>query len=298
MKLMKGVIVAMTTPFAEDGGVDLGAMRENTKWLVEKGIPCLYPCGTTGEMLLMDAGERKQVAETVVKAADGKTDVFVQCGAMTTRETLDLVAHARSIGADGVGVVTPAYFGLSEDEMLEHYRAVSRAAGEDFPIYLYNIPQCASNDLTLSLCEKITRDCPNVLGIKYSFNNADRISDYLSLRDFSFSVLVGLERHYLPYLSIGCQGVVSGCANAFPEVFLALDEAFRRGDLKEALRLQRIVEKLTQLISGPQSNARVKAAQRYRGQNSGHMRRPLLDISAAEEAAFLPQLAQFLPGNW
>ena len=298
MKLMKGVIVAMTTPFADNDSVDAGALRENTQWLIERGITCLYPCGTTGEMLLMDCEERKKIAEAVVESAAGKADVFVQCGAMTTRDTLDLVRHAKSIGADGVGVVTPAYFGLSEAEMLEHYRAVADCAGEDFPVYLYNIPQCAANDLTTSVCRKIVEACPNVLGIKYSFSNADRISEYLSLRDYQFSVLVGLEKHFLPYLSIGCDGVVSGCANAFPEVFLGIYDAFRAGDLERALRLQRIAERLSNLVSGPQSNARVKAAQKYRGQRSGHMRRPLMDISAAEEAAFASQLAQFLPENW
>lgn len=298
MKLMKGVIVAMTTPFADDDSVDTGALCENTQWLMDRGITCLYPCGTTGEMLLMDCEERKRVAESVVKTAADKADVFVQCGAMTTRDTLKLVEHAKSIGAAGIGVVTPAYFGLSEAEMLEHYQAVSRCAGEDFPVYLYNIPQCAANDLTIRVCRRIAETCPNVLGIKYSFSNADRVSEYLSLRDYHFSVLVGLEKHFLPYLSIGCDGVVSGCANAFPELFLEIYDAFRAGDLERALRLQRIAERLSNLVSGPQSNARVKLAQKYRGQRSGHMRRPLMDVSGEEAAAFTAQLSQFLSENW
>lgn len=298
MKLMKGVIVPMTTPFTEHDSVDAAALSENTRWLIDRGINCLYPCGTTGEMLLMDNDERKRVAETVVEAAQGRADVFVQCGAMTTRDTLELIRHAKSIGAAGVGVVTPAYFGLSAEEMLAHFQAASRCAGEDFPIYLYNIPQCAANDLTTEICGRIVETCPNVLGIKYSFSNADRISEYLSLRNYHFSVLVGLEKHFLPYLALGCDGVVSGCAHAFPELFLGIYNAFLAGNYPEALRLQRIAEKLVGLISGPQSNARVKAAQRYRGLNGGHMRRPLLDLSAADEAAFHARLDAFLPENW
>lgn len=297
MKKMKGIIVAMTTPFDENGYVDLGAMMENTKWLSEKGVHSLYPCGTTGEMLLMNNEERKSIAETVVKAADGKTDVFVQSGAMTTRDTVELVRHARDIGADGVGIVTPAFFGLSREEMIEHYVTAASCAGDDFPVYLYNIPQCAGNDLTADIVREIADRCPNVLGIKYSYNNADRISDYLGVRNYDFSVLVGLEKHFLPYLSLGCDGVVSGCANAFPEIFLAIYNAFMEGDLQKALKIQRIEEKLSNLISGAQGNAKVKAAQRFRGQNSGHMRKPLLDYSGEELESFKAQLPMFMPEN-
>ena len=110
MKLMYGVVVPMTTPFGEDGKVDVEALEQETDFLVDKGVDCLYPCGTTGEMLLMSVEERKLVAETVMRRAANRMIVYVHCGAMTTEDTLDLAAHAKSIGADGIGVITPAFF--------------------------------------------------------------------------------------------------------------------------------------------------------------------------------------------
>ena len=107
MKKLYGVITAMTTPFDEQGKLDLEALRAQTEFLIEKGVNCLYPCGTTGEMFLCSEEERKTIAETVLKTAAGRVTVFVHVGAMTQEETIRLARHAESIGADGIGVVTP-----------------------------------------------------------------------------------------------------------------------------------------------------------------------------------------------
>ena len=91
----------MTTPFDEDGEVNLSA-RKQAEFLIEKGVNCLYPCGTTGEMYLCSADEREKIAETVVNTAAGRVTVFVHVGAMTQNETIRLAQHAESIGADGI----------------------------------------------------------------------------------------------------------------------------------------------------------------------------------------------------
>ena len=144
MKKMKGVITAMTTPFDSQDRVDVKALEEQVEFLIEKGVNCLYPCGTTGEMLNMTPGERELVAETVLKAAAGRVTVYIHVGAMTLKETVRLACHAEKIGADGIGVVTPAFFGVKDKAMLRYYQQVSASVSSDFPIYLYAIPQCLS----------------------------------------------------------------------------------------------------------------------------------------------------------
>ena len=127
MKKLYGVITAMTTPFDEAGQVDVKALAAQTEFLIGKGVDCLYPCGTTGEMYLMSAEQRELVAETVVKTAAGRVTVFIHCGAMTQDETIRLMQHAEKIGADGVGVVTPSYFTVDEKSMIAYYKAVCAA---------------------------------------------------------------------------------------------------------------------------------------------------------------------------
>ena len=143
MKKLFGVITAMTTPFDAQGAVDLNALEAQTQFLIEKGVNCLYPCGTTGEMYLCSAQEREKIAETVVRAAAGRVTVFIHVGAMTQEETIRLARHAESIGADGIGVVTPSYFTVDDRAMVEYYTTVCKSVSPDFPVYaclLYTSP--------------------------------------------------------------------------------------------------------------------------------------------------------------
>ena len=150
MKELYGITVAMVTPFDSNGQVDYVGVAQLTRMLVDKGVNCLYPCGTTGEMLRLSLAERKEVARTVVKAADHQVSVFIHCGCMNQEDTIELLRSAREDGADGAGVVTPVFFHANDRELEEYYAAVA-AAVPDFPIYLYGIPQCASNDLSANV---------------------------------------------------------------------------------------------------------------------------------------------------
>lgn len=101
-KKLFGVITAMTTPFDDRDRISADGLKQQTEYLIEKGVQCLYPCGTTGEMYLMDNAERELVAETVVKAEKNRVTVFIHTGAMRTADTIRLSKHACEIGASGV----------------------------------------------------------------------------------------------------------------------------------------------------------------------------------------------------
>ena len=114
MKRLYGVITAMVTPFDENGQVMLEQVRNMVEFLVKRGVNCLYPCGTTGEMFNMTPEERELVAETVFRRAAGRVTVYIHVGAMTLKETVRLAQHAEKLGVDGIGVVTPGFFGIKD----------------------------------------------------------------------------------------------------------------------------------------------------------------------------------------
>lgn len=293
-KKLFGVVVPMTTPFDQDGKIDIKALEKQTDFLIEKGVHGLYPCGTTGEMLLMSLEERELVAETVVKRAARRITVFVHCGAMATKDTLRLGAHALSIGADGIGVVTPSFFGIDDEEMVQYYKTISKSLPKDFPIYLYNIPQCSTNDISPQVCETLAKSCPNIVGIKYSGNDPSRILEYLKVNDYGFSVLVGADRHFLQYMVVGCEGTVSGCAGVFPEIFVGIYKAYKAGRAAEALALQRKANKIIDILKAGTNLSVFKEAQKLRGLDSTHVRAPLIDINESEKNELASQLEEYL----
>ena len=108
-KRMEGVVIAAITPMNEDGSVDYQGVADFAEYLVQAGVNCLYPNGTNGESLILTREEREKIAEIFVKVSNGRVPVFIQCGAMTTAEAASHAQHAVKIGADGIGVMTPAF---------------------------------------------------------------------------------------------------------------------------------------------------------------------------------------------
>ena len=108
-KRLSGVVIPTITPMHEDGSIDERSLAGFTEYLVQAGVDCLYPNGTNGESLLLSREERETAAEIMVETVAKRIPVFIQCGSMTTAETISHVRHAVRIGADGVGVMSRAY---------------------------------------------------------------------------------------------------------------------------------------------------------------------------------------------
>ena len=99
MKKLYGVVVPIVTPLTEDDRIDVFSLKSLVDYCIDGELQCLYPCGTTGEMMYLTVDERKLVAETVVRQANGRVPVFVHVGAWNQADTIELAKHAVEIGA-------------------------------------------------------------------------------------------------------------------------------------------------------------------------------------------------------
>lgn len=90
----RNVTVALNTPFAPNGDVDLAAARKLTRYYIEKGVRSLYVCGSTGEGFLLDSRERMSVAEAVKEEAGDAMTIIVHVGCPDTRHSAELARHA------------------------------------------------------------------------------------------------------------------------------------------------------------------------------------------------------------
>lgn len=282
MKYLYGVTTAMVTPFDKNGKVELAKVKNLTEFLIAKGVHCLYPLGTTGEMFRISQKERKQVAETVVKTAKQRVTVYIHTGAMNQQDAIELTQHAHAIGADGAGVVTPAFFCANDRELEEYYVKIATSVPSDFPIYMYNIPQCAGNDLKTEVAQRVADRCKNVIGIKYSFPDLLRTNEYLGINGGKASIVSGIDRLFLTILAMGCAGTVSGVACAYPEPFVAIYDAFKENDLPKARKIQVLANKYCELLRNGSNMSYYKEALRLRGIDVGYMMPPQLDLPAEE----------------
>jgi len=276
---MPVLYAASVTPL-RDGGtrVDEGAIEPLARYLVEAGVDGIFALGTTGEGVLLSLDERRTVAERFRAARAGA--LIVHCGAQSTADTAALAAHAASIGADGVAVIPPPYYALSDAALAAHFAAAAAACAPT-PFYLYAFAARSGYPLPVSVVERVREQAPNVAGLKVSEAPFGRVEPYLGL---GLPVFVGAERLIPQALAAGAAGAVSGLAAAFPE---AVVEVVRSPDAAGGTRLE-------QLRSGVERHpfqSALKHVLRARGVPiSGDARAPLPSLSA-EQADEVGRLA-------
>ena len=281
---VRGVIVPLLTPLGADGEqIDERALQAHVDWLVKKGMHGLMPCGTTGEGPLLAQAEREIITEIVVDAAAGRVPVIAHVGAITTRETIALAEHAAAVGVAAISVITPYYFALTEQALVEHFCRVADAAA-DTPMFLYNLPVRAGNHVTRSCAEAVLARCPNVVGIKDSSGDLATLTSFMGLGDGGFQVACGSDALLSRGLQAGAIAGVSGNANVFPEVLVGLFEAFWRDDLAAAARQQATLDLIRATLQDGRHLALYKRILEARGLRCGGIRSPLPPASPAEIA--------------
>jgi dihydrodipicolinate synthase/N-acetylneuraminate lyase len=219
MQRLHGAIAAAVTPL-KDGGrsVDTDALASLVAFLADGGIDGLLACGTTGEGVLLTLDERRRVAEGLLAVRPDGFQVAIHAGAQTTRDTVELAAHALEMGADGVAVIAPPYFPLGARELFDHLRSAAEAC-DPLPFYVYEFAARSGYAIPVDVVTQLRREQTNVVGMKVSDTPFDAIEPYLI---DGMDVFVGSEPLVRAGMERGAVGAVSGLASAWPEVVAAL----------------------------------------------------------------------------
>jgi 4-hydroxy-tetrahydrodipicolinate synthase len=277
---IKGVIVPLLTPYDDQGSLDIAAVGRLVNFLIDRGVAGLFPAGTTGEGPLLTSPERRQLADAVVKTADGRIPVIVHTGAITTRETLDLTKHARACGAQAAALIAPYFFHHSDKALFNHFRTVANEVS-DFPIYLYNNPGVGNTILSLELVTGLVEECPNIVGMKDSSGSLEMLVQLAYRYEEKFNTANGGDGQILTGAALGIDACVSGNANVVPELVVALHQASVAENITLARKLQQKVDIVRQLLEDGRDLSLFKGALARRGLPLGPVRAPLLQASEA-----------------
>ena len=171
------VLPALLTPFDERGDVDARALADHVEFLIESGVDGIMPCGTTGETALLEADETLAVVRTVVEATAGRVPVVAHVGRPSTTATARLIEAAIDAGAAGVSAIVPYYYKLGDREIVAHFRALLKAAG-DTPLLAYTFPARTGNELSAEAFKTLVGD--GLAGLKDSTSDDEVHAGYLA----------------------------------------------------------------------------------------------------------------------
>jgi 4-hydroxy-tetrahydrodipicolinate synthase len=233
-KAFQGLAVALATPFAEDGAVDLPGFRRLVRHVVTGGADILVVLGSTGEAATLEEDERDLLIKATLEEAGGRT-VVAGTGHNATRRTCAWTARAQALGCHGALIVTPFYNKPMPKGLVEHFRAAAQAA-PGLPIVAYNVPGRTGTNLTPATLAALW-ELDQVVAVKESSGNLAQIGEIGRALPKGKTLLAGDDHLAVASIAVGAEGLVSVLANALPAETKRLVDAARAGRREEAQRL-------------------------------------------------------------
>ncbi len=274
-----GVIPAFYACYDDNGDVSAERTANFAKYLLEKGVKGLYVCGSSGECIYQSKEERKLTLESVMQAVGGKMTIIAHVGCNNTKDSMELAAHAESLGVDAIASIPPIYFHLPEDSIAKYWNDISSAApNTDFVIY--NIPQLAGVALTMPLFKKMLEN-PRVIGVKNSSMPVQDIQMFKMEGGDDCIIFNGPDEQFISGRIIGAGGGIGGTYAVMPELFLKADELLKEGKIAEACEIQHAIDKIIYAMCACKCNMYAAAKQilKEKGVECGSVRAPLAEIT-------------------
>ncbi len=276
---MKGLGVAIITPFLPDGSIDFPALERLVDDLVQKRVDYLVALGTTSESPTLSPDEKRQVVQCVASVNDGRLPLVMGVGGPNTIGVARDMEAAEALPIDAFLSVAPYYNKPSQEGLFEHFKFLSEHAPH--PIILYNVPGRTSCNVDAATTMRIAQECDNVIGIKEASGKMKQIMNLLNHKPDNFLVISGDDMITLPLMAVGMDGLISVVANAFPAemanmVHLAMNDQF----IKARLYHDRLFN-LMQACFQEGNPSGIKAVLSVQGKIHNRLRLPNVPVTSA-----------------
>ena len=182
---LKGMGVALITPFKENESVDYEALARLVDYQLQNGTDYLVVLGTTAETPTLTEEEKEQIIHLVVTKVNGRIPIVLGMGGNCTRAIVDQLKSKNFDGIDAILSVVPYYNKPSQEGIYQHYKAIAEAT--TLPIVLYNVPGRTGVNMTAETTLRIARDFKNVIAVKEASGNITQMDDIIK-KKISYSL--------------------------------------------------------------------------------------------------------------
>jgi len=283
MKL-QGIFPALTSCFDHEGHLYKAKVFHNIERLNQIALSGYVVCGSTGETPLLSVSERVQLMQWVREAsAEGKT-LVAGVGAESVHETVEIANHAAEAGFHAALALTPFYYRNQmhrPDTQALYFRAV--ADRSKIPVLIYNIPQVTGYDVPVHTVAELSEH-PNIIGMKDSSGNLERMNEVVRAVRPGFQVLSGSGVGFWEALQVGASGAILAIANVIPYACVTIWEAFRTREHEAGRDWQTRITPPGRLIATKHGIPGLKYAMDLNGYYGGPPRLPMVPPSPAVKA--------------
>lgn len=279
MNCLKGVGVALVTPFNEVGDVDYTSLQKLVNFVIDGGVDYLVALGTTAETATLSSEEKKKVLDTIIKTNNSRKPIVVGIGGNNTSEVCKQIEEMDFTGIVAVLTVTPYYNKPSQEGIYQHYKAV--AGVSKVPVILYNVPGRTGVNMSAATTVRLAREFSNIVAVKEASGNLNQAAYILRDCPEDFLVISGDDNITLALIAQGGVGVISVAANCYPVKFSHMVKSALNGDYKSAQSDFKQLVEATDALFEEGNPTGAKAALAIKGIITNKLRLPLVSSTEA-----------------
>lgn len=281
MSILKGVGVALITPFNEDLSVDFDALTRLIEYNITNGTNYLVVLGTTAEAATLSKEEKQEVIKHVIKVNNKRLPLVLGIGGNNTLEVKKQIEEADLSDFEAVLSVSPYYNKPNQEGLYQHYKALAETGKK---IIIYNVPGRTGQNVEASTTVRLANDFPNLFMIKEACPNINQYFDILRKKPAGFSLVSGDDEFTLPVTLAGGDGVISVIGQGYPKEFSTMVQLAFEGKVKEAYEIHNKLVEITRLIFAEGNPCGIKTILAEKGIIKNYLRLPLVVASEGLQA--------------
>ena len=276
MANLKGVGVALITPFNEDLSVDFDSLTKLIEFNIENGTHFLVVLGTTAEAATLSKEEKQQVITHIIKVNNGRLPLVLGIGGNNTYEVKKQIEEADLTAFSAILSVSPYYNKPNQEGLYQHYKVLASTGKQ---IIIYNVPSRTGQNIEASTTLRLANEFPNLFMIKEAAPNILQYFDIVRNKPANFSLVSGDDEYTLPVTLAGGDGVISVIGQAYPKEFSTMVQLAFDGKVKEAYEIHNKLVEITRLIFAEGNPCGIKTVLAEMGIIKNYLRLPLVVAS-------------------
>ena len=236
----RGIFTIPSTPFHDDGQIDMLSFRRLIDFCVECGAHGLVFPVNASEFTSLSDVERFQLSEVLVEQNAGRLPVIIGVAGVTQEVAAKFTEHAHDIGANGV-IAMPPYVRrreFPEKVIFDYYQRISDVA--QVPVFIQNYVPPIGTDMSAEFLLKLCREIEHVEYIKEeTVPSTVKLTAVVKGNDGSCKGFFGGSggRYLIEEHRRGSDGNMPGCH--VTDVVVALWNALEAGDKERAMYIHK-----------------------------------------------------------
>ena len=275
-KRMRGMGVAIITPFTETNEVDYAALERLVDLHLNSGTDFLCVQGTTGETPTLSIEEKRNIRKRVIEQVNGRMGIMLGCGGNNTQAVINELQTEDFTGVDGILCVVPYYNKPNQEGMYRHFKAI--ADSTTLPIYLYNVPGRCGVNMQPETTIRLANECSNIIGFKAASGNIEQIKKLIAMKPDTLDVLSGDDGLTYEIMKAGGVGVISVFGNVYPKECVELVRLLEQRRYDEAKELSDSYSEMFRLLFADGNPGGAKAQLSNMGYVKNILRLPLVPV--------------------